>query len=182
QALQATEGSEEGVERTETYWNLAQLQVYRMQPTEAGSYGERALALARQLGQQELIARSLNVLTYVNMALKHWTEAEAYAQEARTVLLALGNRAMEIDCQCLIASAQINSGQPRLGIATAQAAYALSGEIENLWGQANSAIPLAQGLLDIGNYKDALATAEKGTSDARSCGMPLLIVMNLVAF
>jgi len=88
---------------------------------------------------------------------------------------------MEVDCLCQAASAQINQGRPYDGITTARNAHAMSLAIENIWGQANSAITLAAGLVDIGSYGEALEAAERGLNLARACGMGIMLVDSLVA-
>jgi len=60
QALQIAERLGESIELAETAWSLAQLSFYRFDPPSAILYGERALAIARQLNQQELLARGQN--------------------------------------------------------------------------------------------------------------------------
>jgi tetratricopeptide (TPR) repeat protein len=180
EAQQVAERIGESVELAETQWNLAQLKLYRLDKN-VDVYAERALALARRLGLQELIARNLNILIYANVGFGHWAEAEANAAEACALFRAMGNRAMEVDCLCQAASAQINLGRPRDGIVTARTAHTMSQAIENVWGQANSAIPLAQGLVGIGAYAEALATAERGLNLARACGMGIMLVDSLVA-
>jgi tetratricopeptide (TPR) repeat protein len=170
----------ESAELAETYWNLAQLSLYRLDK-DIHTTAERALALARRLGLQELTARNLNVLIYANVGHGRWAEAEVNATEACALFRALGNRAMEVDCLCQAASAQINLGRPRDGISTARTAQAMSLAIENVWGQANSAITLALGLVDIGSYGEALEAAERGVHLARACGMGIMVVDSLVA-
>jgi tetratricopeptide (TPR) repeat protein len=86
---------------------------------------------------------------------------------------------MESDCLSLAAMAQINSGRPQAGISTARQAQAVSLEIENAWGQVNSAIPLVQGLLERGTYTEALSVAHQAVYCARSTGMPLLLILSL---
>jgi tetratricopeptide (TPR) repeat protein len=180
EALQVAERIGESVELAETQWNLAQLKLYRL-AKNVNVYAERALALARRLGLQELIARNLNILIYANGGFGRWAQAEANAAEACALFRAMGNRAMEVDCLCWAASAQINLGRPRDGIATARTAQTISQAIENIWGQANSAITLAQGLLDTGAYTEALVTAGRGLDLARACGMGVMLLDAFVA-
>ena len=180
EAQQVAERIGESVELAETYWNLAQLSLYRLDK-DIHANAERALTLARRLDLQELIARNLNVLLYANVGFGRWTEAEANAAEACALFRAMGNRAMEVDCLCQAASAQINLGRPHDGIATARTAHTMSQAIENVWGQANSAITLALGLADIGVYAEALEVAERGLNLARACGMGIMVVDSLVA-
>jgi tetratricopeptide (TPR) repeat protein len=87
---------------------------------------------------------------------------------------------MEVDCLSLQASAQINSGRPQAGTETSRTAYVIGQEIENIWGQANSAIPLAQGLLEMGAYSEALTKASHAVSLARTAGMLVVLGAGLI--
>jgi DNA-binding SARP family transcriptional activator/predicted ATPase len=156
------------IEEAETEWNQAQVAVYAFDPHSALLHGERALAIARQLGQQELVARSLNVLGYALMVADRWEEAERSLEEAAMLFQALGNRAMEVDSLSQAASCKINNGRPHAAISEARTAHTISIEIENAWGQVNSAIPLAQGLLEIGAYAEALSTVQEAVAIAQA--------------
>ena len=179
QALQVAEQSGEAIGLAETKWNLAQLAHYRSDATAALTYGQQALAIARQLDQQELIARSLNVLSYAQMLSGRWEEAESAALQARALYAKLGDRAMEADCLCLAAGARINDGQPQAGISSARSAHTISLEIENAWGQARSALYLAQGSLEIGAFGEALTFAELTVNLTRTHGIFLLLGFSL---
>jgi DNA-binding SARP family transcriptional activator len=174
-ALQAAERSGDSLLLAEIEWNLAQLSFYRSDPISGTVHGERALLLARELGQQELIARSLNALAYTKKALARWEETESCAEEGRDLYRALGNRAMEADCLCLLALAKINTGRTVEGIHDAQAALSICQEIENAWGQLNCTYHLAMGSLEIGAYTEALAYAQQGEKIARNHKLPILM-------
>lgn len=70
----------------------------------------------------------------------------------------------------------------RVGTGTRRRACRLSKpsrEIENGWGQANSAIRLALGLLESGSYSDALEEAKRGVEIVRREHIPPLLILNL---
>ena len=179
QALQIAERLGESIELAETAWNLAQLGFYRFDPPSGILYGEHALAIARQLNQQELLARSLNVLSHAHSMAGHWEESERHAREGQLVYQALKNRAMEADCLAQIATDRINLGRTQAGIDAAQEAYTISLQIENAWGQVNSMLPLAQGLLELGRYTQALEFAQRAAQLARSNNMFVLLSLIL---
>jgi DNA-binding SARP family transcriptional activator len=180
-ALAAAERSGDQAGLADTEWNLAQISFYASNPEGALGHGQRALALARDLGHQDLIARSLNVIAYAETSLDRWAAAEAHAEEARACYAALGNRAMEADCLTLIAHARIHRGQAQDGIAAARAANTISQEIANPWGQIHSAVRLAMGLLEAGAYAEALATAQQAAALARRHDIrPMLIAALIV--
>jgi predicted ATPase/DNA-binding SARP family transcriptional activator len=167
QALQVAERINERESLAETAWNLAQLKFYQFDYHQLIAYGERALQVAREVGQPELIARCLNVTALGKKDTGCWQEAGGLAEEAVLLYQKLGNRAMEVDSLCMVASVNINTSFPEEGIRLAQRAWKISQEISNAWGQANSGYHLAAGLLDRGFYDEALAYAQQAVSVAR---------------
>ena len=180
QALIAAERSGNKTLSAETEWNLAQMSFYRWDGRSTLTHGERALALARELSNQELIARCMNVIAYAYTALGRWPECEAAAQEGRALYLELNSRAMEADCLAQIASARINCGRPREGVEAARVSFDVSGQVENGWGQANAAIYLSRSLLEIGEYTEALKIAQQGVATARAIKHDPMLALNLV--
>ena len=179
QALAIAESSGNTAGVAETAWNLAQTGFYAAKMSASLPHAERALALARELHLQELIGRSLHALATLESALGKWEESLSHAEEARMLYAALGNRAMEVGCLCMLAEARINYGQPQEGIDAARAALAISVEIEDPWGQINAAVQMVPGLLDSGAYTEALAVIQQGVTLARALEIPPLLVLTL---
>ena len=152
----------------ETEWNIAQLSFYQLDMHSVIEHGVRSLQMARQLGQPELIARSLNVIASGKKEAGRWSEAQACVQEALGLYRQLGNRAMEADCLCLLASIFLNTGRTQEGIESARVAHAISLEAENAWGQANGSYHLAVGFMEMGEYTEALLLAQQCLSIAHS--------------
>jgi hypothetical protein len=115
------------------------------------------------------------------MMLGRFDEAIAQAELARSLFGAFGNRAMEADCLSIVAIIQVHVGPVASGIAAARAGMAIGQEVENPWGVANCAHPLARGLLDCGEWGEALAVALAGVAAARTAGHPPTLVFNLLA-
>lgn len=156
-----------GLAKTE--WNLSHVSFYILDRQAAITHGERALALARELGRPETIARSLNALVYAKGGLPEYlAEVQQHAEEARTLYAGLGNRAMEIDSWVGVAWSKIHQGRPEAGVAELRQAYQMSREIENSWGQVNCALHLATGLLECGQYGEALDIINTGVAIARA--------------
>jgi len=179
QALAIAESSGNTAGVAETAWNLAQTGFYAAKMSASLPHAERALALARELHLQELIGRSLHALASLESALGKWEESLSHAEEARMLYAALGNRAMEVGCLCMLAEARINDGQPQAGINAARAALAISVEIEDPWGQINAAVQMVPGLLDRGAYTEALAVIQQGVALARALEITGLLVITL---
>jgi tetratricopeptide (TPR) repeat protein len=143
-------------------------------------HGERALSLGRTLGQTELLARSLNTLAWAKADFAgDWTQAQAYSDEARTLYASLGNRAMEVDCLCILANVHLYLGRPQAAMNAAREAQSIAQGIENPWGQAHSAFQVAKCALETGDYGVALALTEQGATLAQAHKMPLLAVLCL---
>jgi DNA-binding SARP family transcriptional activator/tetratricopeptide (TPR) repeat protein len=176
QALAIAKAAGDHERLAETEWNLAQLAVYRPDPTATFVHGERALALARALGATELVGRSLNALAYAANYVGRFDDAVRFATEAGSIYQQLGERAMQADCLGLVARANVRRGRPASGIAAGRQALAISQEIDNPWGQVSSAYHLAPGLVDSGAYEEALQVTRRGTALARDlAALPLLI-------
>jgi DNA-binding SARP family transcriptional activator len=180
EALKVAEKSGDRASLADTELNLAQLGIYRTDVAWMQTHGERALTLARDLDSSELLARALNQLAFAETVWGQLATAILHADEARGLYAALGNRAMEADSLCLFSDACVRFGELERGLAAARAADAISNEIENAWGQANSAIRLGLGLLEGGAYDEALKTARAGADAARRNNIPQLLALNLV--
>jgi len=176
EARQVAERSADTAGLAETEWGLAQMNYYLVNAQETLLHGEQALALARACGQQELVARSLNVLAYAYELLDRLQEVGTHAEEARAVYATLGNRALEVDCLCLVAYARVFSGRLQEGIEVARSAYTISKEMKNTWGQAYSGIQLTYGLREVGAYSEALEVIRQSMTRASTLDFPPLLI------
>jgi DNA-binding SARP family transcriptional activator len=179
EAGQIAERREDKARLIEIELNLAEMGVYRWNADDIAIHGERGLALARELGQTELAAHCLNRLAYGAMASGQWEAAETRAAEARSLYAQLGSPLAEAECRALAGAIQCQSGRLREGIEEVQRAYQVCRDLENDWGQANSASHLAHGLGEAGEYGQALTVARAGVAAARASGHPPQQVSNL---
>jgi DNA-binding SARP family transcriptional activator len=179
QAAQAAERVNDLATLVDMEWNLAQMAIYQTEPVLSRQHGQRALALARQLGGEERVARSLNQLAFAECAWGNLPVAATYAAEAHTLYATLGDQAMLADSLCLLADAQTRLGQAAAGVESAKAAEAISLKIENVWGQANSKVRLALAYLDLGDLPTAQVAAEAGVTLARTHQILPLLILNL---
>jgi len=179
QARMVVQQSEDRTGEAETEWNVAQVNYYASKMDLALEHASRALTLASALGRSGLHAQSLNLLAYVRRAQGAWEEAKTDAEHAWSLYVTLGNRAMEADCIGILADIEINTGKPQGGLEMARLAFVISVDIENRWGQVNSAIHITRGLLECGKYAEALAVAKEGVLLARDLHFPLLLVFML---
>ena len=172
QAIQVATKSHNTTGLAEAEWGLAQLYHHRFDFQRSLVHSQRTLKLARQLGDEALMAGSLNALAYAQMFLGQVSAGEATMIEARALYAALGNKALEADCLTAIAAAQIWQGRIQDGIDAAHAAEAICANIENPWGHIYSRVWLATGLLDNGDYEAALGVAQAGQNQAHSYDQP----------
>ena len=169
QAMELAEqaGDRAGLARAE--WCMAQATMYSFDRDGAIAHGERALALAREASDEELIARSLNALSYAMhgaVPASSLRRAEEHAREASARFMRLGNRAMEVDSLVMVTAAKIHAGRPRAALRVAQRAHETATAIENTWGQANTAFNMAQALFECGRWGEALKAAEAAVAVA----------------
>ena len=190
----------------ETEWNLAQVATLGWEPEKALARGEGALALAREVGDEELAARSLYVLASARAFGGRWEECVALAGEARAMYArmdgramgagalamqflwagsppsdALYVRAMEANCLCLMALGGSNLGETRAGTAAGRSALAMGREIKNDWVLVFASLNLSHNLLDAGEYEEALRLTQEGVESARDLPNPMTLFYMLWA-
>lgn len=180
QALSVAEESDNKAALAETEWSLAQLAYHTFDYPATVLHSQRTLALAREVDNQELMAGSLNTLAYAEALLGQVRACQAHMEEAKTRYATLGNRALEADCLTIIALVKMWQGQTEAGIVDARAAYSISQEIDNPWGQIASSAVLAFGLMDKGDYEEALHFARQGRQQAQAHDMVLVSFLNLL--
>ncbi len=183
----------------ETEWNRAQIiGVVWEDPKRALSHGQQALELARGIQDQELEARSLSSLGWIHLRAGDFQEAMDCLEASLALYALLGNepmasrelslpsfavgapltqpltyRASEALCWAVLAFAQVNAGQVQHSLRSGRRALALSQEIKNVWAQILSMLSLTQGLLDAGEYEEALVLIQHAVALARS--LPLTV-------
>lgn len=180
EAVAVAEASGNKAALAETEWSLAQLAYHTFDYPTTVHHCQQALALARELDNRELIAGSLNTLAYAEALLGQVGAAQADMQEAKDLYATLGNRALEADCLTIIGLTKIWQGQIESSIADTRAAFAISREIDNPWGVISSSTVLAFGLVDNGDYEEALSVARHGRQQAQAHDLVLVSFLNLL--
>jgi tetratricopeptide (TPR) repeat protein len=178
----------------ETEWNLAQIAaVVWEDPKGALSHGQQALSLARGIQDQELEARSLSSLGWIHIRGGDFEEAipcleaslalyallgqeQSASRELSLPSFAIGapltqsltNRASQALCWAVLSFAQVNGGQVQLSLHSGRQALALAQESKNAWAQVISTLGLTQGLLEAGQYEEALVLTQPAVALART--------------
>jgi predicted ATPase/class 3 adenylate cyclase len=146
----ATALAEQGNDRAalaKIYW--IQTNLYRFHHTSEKSqkFGEKAIALARELGLEEQLAYSLNDTAHTYYMDGNISRAKEVAVEAVERWRALGNQPMLADGLAGLTSISIFAGDYDLAYRYSDEGYAISQKIDNVWGQAYSRYSI--GLVDL---------------------------------
>jgi DNA-binding SARP family transcriptional activator/tetratricopeptide (TPR) repeat protein len=189
----------------ETECNLADVMTFWVGETEhSRPLAQKALASARALERPDLVARALVALARVEVFRGRLEEAAAYAEEgaalsrqlaerpaSRTILPAAtsavtglaaswkaGHKATEVQALTYLAYARIFQGRLQEGIAIGREAHAISRELPERI-EAMSSWALSLGLVEIGEYEEALMLARRGVELARKEQDLYLLAVNL---
>ena len=206
ESLEVAEASDDRGMLAETEWNLAQMATIEWRPEAALLHGERALELARETNLNELEGRSLYVLGLAHMFAGRFEDSLAYASRSASLYEAmrdeptdagtlapqfvlagappsksLANRGMEALSLTLLATGEVNRGWPRAGVEAGRRAVGIAREIDNSWVQVIAMRNLHYGLLEAGEYEEALRVGRQGLEAARKQRYPTAIFVQLDA-
>jgi DNA-binding SARP family transcriptional activator/predicted ATPase len=166
----------------ETEANLSLASRAQQKTDLARHHGEQALIIARQLGHPQLMARCLNSLAYVYARLRQWNRVETYATEASQLYASAGNLILAADSQRVAGWSQMYSGRPENSLVTLQETLAFSQQIDNIWGEVESAWRLACTLLELGRYGEAIRMARQAVRQTRKVGQPTMVMLALTTW
>jgi tetratricopeptide (TPR) repeat protein len=130
------------------------------QMSEAIGSGNAALALARSLGERELLATVQHDLARGYMTLGAPDQAEAALTEARELWRALNNVPMLAETYTTYGGLAFYRGNYDDGLAQLQEGFRLSQSINNAWGMAYSLMFRSYLLLDRGDLSAAITTMQ----------------------
>jgi class 3 adenylate cyclase/tetratricopeptide (TPR) repeat protein len=121
-------------------WNLSLVAARYEDFREGYEYGEQALALARELGLQELAAFTLNDLGWAYIPLGDLEKARNVLHEARSLWKEVDNKPMLVDNYATCSMVSYLEGKFDQALKESELGLQISKEINNLWGQAYSQI------------------------------------------
>ncbi|MDQ3638733.1 MAG: AAA family ATPase, partial [Actinomycetota bacterium] len=206
-ALAIARASDDRVGVAETEWNLSQMHAHGLEVEAAIAHGERALRLARELGSREREARTLATLATAHSFAGRWEECAVNAREGAALYAAMdgsraeatgalsaqyilagsppsatsSNRAMYVQCLCLLSGGEVHRGSPEAGVEAGREGLEISRKLNNEWTLVHSIADLTQGLLDVGEYEEALRNTREGVEVARGLPIPNLFFFTLTA-
>lgn len=204
EALEVAKASGDRAAIAETEWNLTQMAALGWRMDEAFDHGERTLSLARELGLVELEARTRYILGISCLIAGRFEENVAYAGKAAALYATvdsrqmrsgalsaqfvwagsppsgpLANRAMEVFCLAVLALGEINRGEPRRAVDAGRKAYETGRGIQNDWTRVFGGACLAHGLIELGEYAEALRLCEEVLQTARYLPNPIALYFTL---
>ncbi|GHO92748.1 transcriptional activator [Reticulibacter mediterranei] len=193
QAWQQAQSRHDQRTQAETAWNWAQISgILWANPKQALPHSKQAVALAREIADQELQARSLSLLGVIRLLGGEFEEAIPLLEKAYVLYAALDheplavrklslpyfalgppltqpltNRASEALCCMGLGMARLHTGQMQESMASSCRALALSRESKNPWAQVYSMSRLAYVLLETGEYETVLGLMQHAVALAR---------------
>jgi tetratricopeptide (TPR) repeat protein len=154
-------------------WNLMVLNIFAGGDLrQAIQYGERAIALARELGLRERLAFTLNDIHYAYLSLAEPERAWAALHEARELWRELGNLPMLADSTSNTAFEHYCRGQYDLALAASDEAFHIAHSINNAFGQATSRFMVGPIHADRGEIDKAIAVMEEDIGYGEKIGHP----------
>jgi len=150
-------------------WNLMLNYLFASRVAEALEYCEPTIALARQVGDRDQLAFTLNDAGRVYQSIGAYEKSFEVFNEANEIWTQLGNQIMLADNLGASAMAHYFAGNFDDAIKHSDQAWAISNETDNYWGKSYSRVVpfyiyIDRGLPDLvlQSTKDAMETAEKG--------------------
>ncbi len=165
--VELTRRKSEVAETLQTNWHIGHLA--RTSPSSL-TYGMRASKLARDLGASELVLKSVRVISQAHISIGQWDKGEAFLREAIALSRTQSNQSIQAESLALLAATSLYKGQPRTAVNNAREAYNVSIQIKSSWIQGRSMMFLALGLVECGDYEEALTIALTGVQEARALG------------
>jgi tetratricopeptide (TPR) repeat protein len=143
------------------WWNLMLMHTLYGQAQHGVVYGERSLAIARELGLREQTAYSLNDLArgYANSGQR--PRAMELLREVEPLWRELGNLPMLADCLATLADAQVSAGQFDEGLTSVARAIEVSRMSGNWWNEAYAAGSRGRVLMLRGGYHQIFDETEQ---------------------
>jgi tetratricopeptide (TPR) repeat protein len=160
------------------YWNQLNQLRFSGRFQEARASGEASLRLARDTGEDEQLARTLNDLAHVYGMSGLWTEHGRTVSEAAERWRALGNLPMLADSLATAALYASFRGDYATARRTSEEAGKIAHAIGNVWGQSYCLSGFAYVLLQRAEYAECLRASYECLRLAEEAGYMAPPVMN----
>jgi len=151
---------------------LAQALLDTYEPDACKAQIEQALTLARGLGSQSLIARSLSTKGYICLTQGRLAEASDYLTECAAVFGKLGDKRSQAENLWTLAGTRAWGGDYTEALPIIHDAMALCQETRHAFWLNGCYYLLVMALANLGQYAQALAAAEESLRSAEETGVP----------
>jgi tetratricopeptide (TPR) repeat protein len=142
-------------------WNRMNLYRFSGHIPQSLECGERALALAREVGAREQLAFILNDMTHIYVGSRQPGLWQATLSEATALWRELDNRPMLADSLATASLYATMTGRYAEAIAASEEAQTLSQTINNAWGKSYSRSFVGRAFWDRGEVSRAIAVMEE---------------------
>jgi tetratricopeptide (TPR) repeat protein len=143
-------------------WNIVVANVYGGgDGARAVEAGEASLAIARELGEREQLAFTLNDVCRAYMAIGDFTTAAARLADARPLWEELDNRHMLGENLTIGSAMHLFRGDFDAALAEARLAAEISASIDNAWGESHALIMMYRVELELGRFGAAIDTIQR---------------------
>jgi len=161
QALRLTRELGDQTTEAKLLWTLLRLHIFTDKMSEAIDYGERSLALARELNLREQMAFTLTDLASQCYLLSgRLDQAKVALHEARDIWRELDNLPMLANSLSTLCAISVFAGEYEQALPFSQEAYQISESIGNRWGQSHSRYKVGYAFWELGQPEQAIAMME----------------------
>ena len=143
-------------------WNIVVANVYGGgDASRALEAGEASLAIARELGDREQLAFTLNDVCRAYLTTGDLATASRRLEEARGIWEEVDNRPMLGENLTVGSAIHVFRGDYAAALADARSAYSISESIDNAWGQSHALMMVYRIELELGEFGEAIRTMER---------------------
>ena len=161
QALNLAQDTDDRATEAKLLWTLLRLHIFTDKVPKAIEYGERSLALARQLNLRQQMALTLTDLaSQCYYLIGRLDQAKAALHEARDIWRELDNLPMFANSLSTLCATSIYAGEFESALALSEEAYQISQSIGNPWGQSHSRYKIGHAVWELGQPAQAIAMME----------------------
>jgi predicted ATPase len=142
-------------------WNLQLVNLLQNKALQAIEYGEKSLAIARELNLREQMATVLSDLGWAYIVACQFDQADKSIEEGALLWKELGNMPMLSNNLNLSLFGFYWSGKNEDVLRVARESYQISSSIKEVWNQASACNFQGKVLIDYGEIDDALKAMEE---------------------
>lgn len=156
------------------YWNLLLINFYTGSYLEAIDYGERSIAISREMGLNEQLAYGLNDIARAYIGIGELDRAKKVSDEARVLWQELGDLPMLADNLLVPAMASLASGDYEQSLAVYHEVEQIAQSIDNQWNIAFSMYGIGMVNLETGNLGSVVDSLTEACQIADRIGMGMV--------